>query len=778
MSVQKRKLRLVALSNQVLFSGVITAIQADSESISDLFRLAKESNEELCIVAKKSVYGFPINLNSVYDIGSVCNIKQIIKISSVSSRVVVECLHRVSIKDVDINDSWIGTCMATNKLDRGIINQEYFGKVKGLILKGLGQFLEESRGMSNESVSPLEDISSVNELCFYISSILSISVENRQELLKESSIIKRLNMLYKYIKLELDNLAFERKMNEFISSKLAKQQKKIYLNEQLKFIRKAVGEDIDDDSDESRFIRRLKELNIPKAVYEHCMIEVKKLNRSGFGMMDGDIVKPYLECVVKLPWGKLKGSDIDIKKSKRILDRDHYGLYEIKERILEFIATYKKAKKVSGSVLCLVGSPGVGKTSLARSMALAMNRDFFKISLGGLRDESEIRGHRKTYVGAMPGKVIQIMQRTEFDDPVILLDEIDKTSYDARGDPISALLELLDSEQNKDFSDHYLGFGYNMSNVLFIATANSLNNVPLPLIDRLEIVEMSSYTRIEKHKIASKYLLPNVMKSHNLGKNELSLSDNVIDYIIKHYTREAGVRNLKRKIEMLVRKATKKIITSDVKSIHINVEDLEPYLKPPKHMLNKTKRLDTIGITNGLAYDAFGGDVLAIEAVKYSGKGDIKSTGNMGNVMKESVATAFSCMKVCADSIGLSTNNIKKYDFHVHVPEGAISKDGPSAGIALCVSLMSCASNLPVNSNIAMTGEVTLSGKILPIGGLREKLMAAVREGIPHILVPKDNISEIKYMPIDIKKHITVKGVSTINEVLSAAIIGYPDKKV
>jgi ATP-dependent Lon protease len=584
------------------------------------------------------------------------------------------------------------------------------------------------------------------------------------------------------LEIEKDLVDIEKKINSKIDRKIQDQQKKFFLKEKLRIIRGELGDesdDIDEDikTDIGLLKSKMKALNVREEVREKFNTDIKKLEITPTFSPEYSSIKNYLDWLVSLPWDNSNELKNDIKLAEKILNRDHYALEDIKERILEFIAVFQKTKKLNGSILCLVGPPGVGKTSLAKSIAEATNRKYVKISLGGVRDEAEIRGHRRTYVGAMPGKIIQSMKKAKTNNPLILLDEIDKMSSDFQGDPASAMLEVLDPEQNSSFNDHFLELEYDLSNVMFVSTANGLQDIALPLQDRMEVIKLSGYTEDEKIQITKNYLLKKQLERNGLTIDEFSISDEAIIRIIRNYTFEAGVRNLERNIEKLMRKVTRKIVEDKTTGkVEINESNLKDYLGVEKNSYNKANKTDSVGTSTGLAYTEFGGDLLYIEALKFDGSGKLRVTGKLGDVMKESAEAAFSYVRSKAREIKITSKVFNKYDFHLHVPEGATPKDGPSAGVAMSAALMSALSGLKIRSDTAMTGEITLTGKVLPIGGLKEKLLAALRGNIKHVLIPKDNIKDLEKIPEKVKEELNIVPLETIKEAFNWLLIGYADK--
>ncbi|MBN8531623.1 MAG: endopeptidase La, partial [Alphaproteobacteria bacterium] len=604
---------------------------------------------------------------------------------------------------------------------------------------------------------------------------MALKISDKQEILEISSIIERLERVMSQIESEIGLMNTEKRIRSRVKRQMEKTQREYYLNEQLKAIQKELGEGEEGKDEISELEERARKLKLSKEAKEKVAAEIKKLRTMSAMSAEASVVRNYLDWVLSLPWKKLTKIKRDVKLANRVLDEDHYGLGKVKERILEYLAVQSRAPKIKGPILCLVGPPGVGKTSLAKSIARATGRTFVKVSLGGVRDESEIRGHRRTYIGSMPGKIIQSMKKAKVSNPLFLLDEIDKMGHDFRGDPASALLEVLDPEQNSVFNDHYLEVDYDLSDVMFVATANSYN-MPRPLLDRMEVIRLSGYTEDEKVEIAKRHLIDKQKKDHALTKSEWSISDDALRDLIRYYTREAGVRNLEREIANLTRKATKEILLKNKSKISVSKSNLEKYAGVRKYSYGIAETEDQIGATTGLAYTEVGGDLLSIEAVTVPGKGKFTITGKLGDVMQESVQAAASYVRSRCLDYGITPPTFQNRDIHVHVPEGATPKDGPSAGIAMCTTIVSVLTGIPVKKTVAMTGEITLRGNVLPIGGLKEKLLAAVRGGLKTVLIPQENVKDLAEIPENVKRDLEIIPVSTADEVLRLALTKMPER--
>ncbi len=712
----------------------------------------------------------PSKPDDLYKVGVMAKIIQTVKLPNNNAKILVEAVHRVKLSKIECGDMFIADYIIQSDVDP---KGKEVKKVADNVAAAVDAFREYAR--SNKKIN-LEILNIINEqknpniVTNIMSLHLTSKLDIKQELLEEVSVAERAKKLIEIITKETTNFDTEQAVQQRVRKQIEKTQRDYYLNEQMKAIQHEMDGG-DDKSEFSEMEKKIKRLNLSKEAKEKAQSELKKLKMMNQMSGESAVVRNYLETLLSMPWGKKTKTKIDIKNTEEVLDRDHYGLEKVKERIVEYLSVLKRSTKIKGPILCLIGPPGVGKTSLAKSIAESMGRKYAKFALGGIRDEAEIRGHRKTYLGSMPGKIINSIKKSKVDNPVMLLDEIDKMNSDFRGDPASALLEVLDPEQNSHFTDHYLEVEYDLSDVVFIATANSYD-LPRPLLDRMEIINISGYVEEEKLNIAQNYLIKKQLKQHSLRANEFSISKEALIEIIRYYTKEAGVRNLEREIGSLCRKVLTKILKEkETKSVSIKPENLEEYLGVKKYRFGLAETENQIGTTTGLAYTQTGGDLLSIEAMCFKGKGGIKATGKLGDVMKESVETAYSCFLASAKKLNLQEKDYKNMDIHVHVPEGAIPKDGPSAGIAIYTTIASLMTNRPVNKSVAMTGEITLRGKVLPIGGLKEKLLAASRGGIKTVIIPNDNLKDIKDIPDNIKNSLDIIPVENIDKVLDIALV-------
>jgi ATP-dependent Lon protease len=606
-----------------------------------------------------------------------------------------------------------------------------------------------------------------------VTSHLSLKISEKQEILEAPTVQGQLEKVFGHIEAEIDVLQVEKKIRNRVKRQMEKTQREYYLNEQLKAIQKELGEGEDGKDETAEIEERIAKTKLSKEAREKALSELKKLRGMSMMSAESGVVRNYLDWILSIPWKKRTKVRHDLVEAEEVLDADHYGLEKVKERILEYLAVQSRSQKLKGPILCLVGPPGVGKTSLARSIAKATGRHYVRMSLGGVRDEAEIRGHRRTYIGSMPGKIIQGMKKAKVSNPLFLLDEIDKLGSDWRGDPASALLEVLDPEQNSTFADHYLEVDYDLSDVMFVTTANSLD-MPQPLLDRMEVIRLSGYTEDEKVEIAKRHLINKQIEAHNLKPGEWSINEDALRDVIRYYTREAGVRNLERELAKLARKAVKEIVTGKAKKVAVTARNLEKYAGVQRFRYGETEAEDMVGVVTGLAWTEVGGEILTIESVMVPGKGGIVETGKLGDVMKESISAAFSFVRSRAASFGIVPTIFDKRSFHVHVPEGATPKDGPSAGVAMVTSLVSVLTGIPVRRDVAMTGEITLRGRVLAIGGLKEKLLAAVRSGIRTVFIPQENEKDLAEIPDSVKKNLEIVPVSHVDEVLARALVSQP----
>jgi len=763
----KFSLPLLPLRDIVVFPNmVIPLFVGRDKSISALNDVMKKDKKIILVTQKNSEIDDPKKAD-IFMYGCECNILQLLKLPDGTVKVLVEGSKRVKILDFKDNDKFI-ICEYSQYQD--ILNKdEDLIPLAMTALRRLEKLTSINKKISNETINNIKQLKEASQIADNIASHITASISEKQQIFEIIDVKKRLNAIIKIMENETSIIGVEKRIRGRVKTQMEKTQREYYLNEQLKAIQKELGE-IEDGKDETSSLNKaILKSKMPKEVEKKCMAELKKLKNMSPMSAEATVVRNYLDWMIDLPWFKKSEVDIDLKKALAVLDADHFGLDKVKERIIEFLAVQKRMDKIKGPILCLVGPPGVGKTSLGKSIARATNREFVRVSVGGMRDEAEIRGHRRTYIGSLPGKIIQMMKKAGTKNPLILLDEIDKIGNDYRGDPSSALLEALDPEQNSTFNDHYLEVDYDLSDVMFVTTANTLNILP-PLLDRMEVIRLAGYTEDEKINIANKYLLPKQIKDNGVKEKEMTLSEDIIKEIIRSYTKESGVRNLEREISKVARKVVKKVVSGEEKEVKIDLKNLSDYLGIQKFKFGELETEDKIGVVTGLAWTEYGGEILKIETVTMPGKGRMQITGKLGDVMQESVKAAKSFIRSKSLDYGIIPPIFEKKDFHIHVPEGATPKDGPSAGIGMVTSIVSAITNNPVRRDLAMTGEVTLTGQVLPIGGLKEKLLAAHRAGIKQVLIPKENEKDLVDMPKKIIDDIKITPVEHADEVLKIAL--------
>ncbi len=710
--------------------------------------------------------------SGIYKAGVLANVLQLLKLPDGTVKVLVEGQARVRITEYLENDNFFearaeyltempGDMATTEALLRSVAEEfERYAKVK--------------KNIPEEALAAVGETSEPAKLADLVAGHLGIEVDQKQDLLETLSVSERLEKVYGLMQGEMSVLQVEKKIKTRVKSQMERTQREYYLNEQMKAIQQELGDGEDGKNEVAELEAKIAETKLSKEAREKADAELKKLKNMSPMSAEATVVRNYLDWMLSIPWGVKSRVKKDLSRAEKILDDDHYGLEKVKERIVEYLAVQQRSKKMKGPIMCLVGPPGVGKTSLGKSVAKATGREFIRISLGGVRDESEIRGHRRTYIGSMPGKIIQALKKAKTTNPLILLDEIDKMGQDFRGDPASAMLEVLDPEQNGTFVDHYLEVEYDLSNVMFLTTSNSYN-MPGPLLDRMEIIPLAGYTEDEKSEIAKQHLIAKQVKNHGLKKSEFQLKDDALSDIIRYYTREAGVRNLEREIAKVARKSLTKIVKKEVEEVTVTSENLDEFLGVRKHRYGLAEQSDQIGVVTGLAWTSVGGDLLHIEALKLPGKGRMKTTGKLGDVMKESIDAASSFVRSISPEIGVKPPAFDKIDIHVHVPDGATPKDGPSAGLAMVTSIVSVMTGIPVRRDIAMTGEVSLRGNAMPIGGLKEKLLAALRGGIKTVLIPEENAKDLADIPDNVKDGLDIIPVTHVRDVLERALIAKPD---
>ena len=757
------------LRDIVVFPGMIVPLFVGRDKSIKALNEVMKTNKKIILITQKNAEIDDPTIEDLYSFGCESKILQLLKLPDGTVKVLVEGTDRVKVIECNNDKDFlkISTEIVKDKIDL----KDDLLAFSIAMLRKLEKLTNLNRKISSELLTNLKEQKNPTKIADHISSQLNITISEKQALLETIDLKKRLEKVMEHINNEINVIGVEKRIRGRVKNQMEKTQREYYLNEQMKAIQKELG-DIEDGKDEIANLQKaILKAKMPKEASKKCISELKKLKSMSAMSAEATVVRNYLDWMIELPWyNKTKKLDtIDINEAKKILDQDHYGLDKVKERILEYLAVQKRVGKIKGAILCLVGPPGVGKTSLGKSIARATGRKFVRMSLGGIRDEAEIRGHRRTYIGSLPGKIIQQMKKAGTKNPLFLLDEIDKVGSDYRGDPSSALLEALDPEQNINFNDHYLEVDYDLSDVMFVTTANTLNILP-PLLDRLEVIRIPGYTEDEKINIASNYLMPKQIKENGLKDSELNLDSDVLKDVIRSYTKEAGVRNLEREISKLARKTVKNILVNKETIGKVNSENLSDFLGVKKFKYGEIETENKIGIVTGLAWTEFGGEILKIESAVMPGKGKMQITGKLGDVMQESVKAAKSYVRSKSLEFGIIPPIFEKKDLHIHVPEGATPKDGPSAGISMVTSIVSSMTGVPVDRNIAMTGEVTLRGHVLPIGGLKEKLLAAHRAGIPKVIIPEDNKKDLVEIPKNILDNIEVKTVKTVDEVLKIAL--------
>ena len=770
MSLDIKSIPVLPLRDIVVFPNVTTPLFVGRDKSINALETAMKETKKILLLAQKNPDIDNPKEDDLYSIGTLAEVLQLLKLPDGTVKILVEGGSICKITNYVKNDKYleakVENCNLLDDKNNNLLSQALINKFNKLS--------KTSKKFNEEGNINFKNITQPNIIANKVISTLGVELNEKQKILETLSIQKKLEIIIGHLDNELELMSVEKRIRGRVKNQMEKTQREYYLNEQLKAIQKELG-DIEEGKDELKQLEdSIKKSKMSKEAEEKCFSELKKLKTMSPMSAESTVVRNYLDWMISLPWNVSSPVSTDLDKAEKILNEDHYGLEKVKDRILEFLAVQSRIKKIKGPILCLVGPPGVGKTSLGKSIAKATGREFVRMSLGGVRDEAEIRGHRRTYIGSLPGKIIQMMKKAGKTNPLFLLDEIDKVGMDYRGDPSSALLEALDPEQNKDFNDHYLEVDYDLSNVMFVTTANTLN-IPGPLLDRMEVIRIAGYTENEKLEIAKKYLLPKQLKDNGLKKDELIIDDNEILEIIRSYTKESGVRGLEREISKLSRKSVKEIVSEKTKKIEITANNINDYLGVKKFKFGEIENEDMVGIVTGLAWTEVGGELLSIETVVMPGKGKLEHTGKLGDVMKESIKAAKSFIRSKCLDYGIIPPTFEKKDVHVHVPEGATPKDGPSAGIAMVTSIVSSLLNIPVKRDVAMTGEVTLRGRVLPIGGLKEKLLAALRGGIKIAIIPSENEKDLKEIPQNVKDGLKIIPVTHVDEVLKIALTKQPN---
>ncbi|HEY1857167.1 endopeptidase La [Acidocella sp.] len=765
-------LAVLPLRDIVVFPHMIVPLFVGREkSVRALESVMKEDKQILLVAQKNAAQDDPA-AEDIYRIGTLSTILQLLKLPDGTVKVLVEGIKRARIDEFKETEQYFEV-LATPIEDHADEGKEVEALGRTVVAQ-FEQYIKLNKKIAPEVLVSVNQIESPSKLADTVASHLGLKIADKQELLELDSTAERLERVFNHMESEIGVLQVEKKIRNRVKRQMEKTQREYYLNEQLKAIQKELGEGEDGKDETAELEAKIKATKLSKEAREKAVAELKKLRSMSPMSAEATVVRNYLDWILGIPWKKRSKIKNDVLEAERILNADHFGLDKIKERIVEYLAVQARSPKLRGAILCLVGPPGVGKTSLGKSIARATGRNFVRMSLGGVRDEAEVRGHRRTYIGSMPGKVIQGMKKAKTSNPLFLLDEIDKLGADWRGDPSSALLEVLDPEQNATFADHYLEVDYDLSDVMFVTTANSLH-MPQPLLDRMEIIRIPGYTEDEKMEISKRHLIAKQGEAHGLKKEEWSISDEALLELIRTHTREAGVRNLERELANLARKAVKEIVTSKVKKVTITKKNLEKFAGVSKFRYGETESEDMVGVVTGLAWTEVGGEILTIESVLLPGKGNVKQTGKLGDVMQESVQAAYSYIRSRAVQFGIKPPFFDKRDIHIHVPEGATPKDGPSAGIAMATSIVSAITGIPIRRDIAMTGEITLRGRVLPIGGLKEKLLAALRAGIKTVIIPQDNEKDLIEIPDNVKKGLVIIPVSHVDDVIGRALVRKPE---
>ena len=764
-------LAVLPLRDIVVFPHMIVPLFVGREKSVRALEAVMKEDKQILLVAQKNASQDDPSIEDIYRVGTVSTILQLLKLPDGTVKVLVEGGRRAKISGFKDTDSYFEAFVEAMPDEGGDAKElEALGRT---VVSQFEQYIKLNKKIAPEVLVSLNQIEEPSKLADTVASHLNLKIAEKQELLEVAKVGARLERVFGHMESEIGVLQVEKRIRSRVKRQMEKTQREYYLNEQLKAIQKELGEGEDGKDENAELEAKIKKTKLSKEAREKAMQELKKLKTMSPMSAEATVVRNYLDWILSIPWKKRSKIRNDVEAAEKVLEADHYGLEKVKERIIEYLAVQARSPKVRGPILCLVGPPGVGKTSLGKSVARATGRNFVRMSLGGVRDEAEIRGHRRTYIGSMPGKVIQGMKKAKTSNPLFLLDEVDKLGADWRGDPSSALLEVLDPEQNSTFADHYLEVDYDLSDVMFVTTANSLR-MPQPLMDRMEIIRIPGYTEDEKVEIAKRHLITKQAEAHGLKPDEWHISDDALRDLIRYYTREAGVRNMEREIANLARKAVKELVTKKTKKVTITRKNVEKYSGVRKFRFGETEAEDMVGVVTGLAWTEVGGEILTIELVLLPGKGNIKITGKLGDVMQESVSAALSYVRSRSTRFGIKPTLFEKRDIHVHVPEGATPKDGPSAGVAMATSIVSILTGIPVRRDVAMTGEITLRGRVLPIGGLKEKLLAALRAGITTVFIPKENEKDLAEIPDNVKKHLKLIAVADVDEVIAQALARRP----
>ncbi|HZG56490.1 endopeptidase La [Paenibacillus sp.] len=770
-----RRLPLLPLRGLLVYPSMVLHLDVGREKSVKALEKAMIEDNMILLCTQSEINIEEPSQDDIYQVGTISKVRQMLKLPNGTIRVLVEGVMRAEIAEYVPNAEYYE--VSVREMPEQETQDSEIDALMRTVLAQFEHYINLSKKVTPETLAAVSDIDEPGRLADVICSHLSLKIRDKQDILETIDVRLRLEKLLGFLNNEREVLELERKISQRVKKQMEKTQKEYYLREQMKAIQKELGDKEGRAGEVEELRAKLKETDVPEAVAERVEKEIDRLEKMPATSAEGGVIRAYVDWLLALPWNKSTEDDLDLEKAERILNEDHHGMEKPKERVLEYLAVQKLVKKLKGPILCLVGPPGVGKTSLGRSIAKSLERKFVRISLGGVRDEAEIRGHRRTYVGAMPGRIIQGLKNAGSNNPVFLLDEIDKMAMDFRGDPASALLEVLDPEQNSTFSDHYIETPFDLSKVMFVTTANALHNIPRPLLDRMEVLYIPGYTELEKLEIAKRHLVPKQRKDHGLTVEQLEIEEGALQRVIREYTREAGVRNLEQQIAALCRKAAKTIVSEPERQLAVRESDVPEYLGPPKFRYGLAEEEDQVGVVCGLAWTEVGGDTLHIEVTVLPGSGKLTLTGKLGDVMKESAQAAFSYARSKSEELNIPPDFHEKKDIHIHIPEGAIPKDGPSAGITIATALISALSETPVRRDVAMTGEITLRGRVLPIGGLKEKALAAHRAGIKKILLPQDNEKDLREIPDSVRQEVEFVPVSHMDEVLRHALLAKEDAR-
>ncbi len=762
---------VLPLRDIVVFPYMIVPLFVGRERSINALEEVMRTDKQILLVAQKNAADDDPTPGAIYKIGTLASVLQLLKLPDGTVKVLVEGSARAKIVKYTENASHFEA--EIERLSETSGNKDELEALSRSAMSQFESYVKLNKKISPEVLGTISLIEDYSKLADTIASHLAVKISDKQDVLEISKVSERLERVYTLMESEISVLQVEKKIRSRVKRQMEKTQREYYLNEQMKAIQKELG-DTDERDDIAEFEEKIENTKLSKEAKDKALAELKKLKQMSPMSAEATVVRNYLDWLLSIPWGVRGKVKKDLAEAQTVLDKEHFGLEKVKERILEYLAVQARTNKLKGPILCLVGPPGVGKTSLGKSIANATGREFVRMSLGGVRDEAEIRGHRRTYIGSMPGKIIQSMKKAKRTNPLFLLDEIDKMGSDFRGDPASALLEVLDPEQNHTFNDHYLEVDYDLSSVMFVTTANTLN-IPPALLDRMEIIRLAGYTEEEKVEIAKRHLIPEAQTAHGLEAGEWSVTDEALQTLIRRYTREAGVRSLEREVSKLARKAVKEILASDKKAVEVTAENVEDYLGVPKYRYGEAELTDQVGVVTGLAWTEVGGEILTIEGVMMPGKGKMSVTGNLRDVMKESIQAANAYVRSRSVDFGIPASMFDRKDIHVHVPEGATPKDGPSAGVAMVTAIISVLTSIPVRKDVAMTGEITLRGRVLPIGGLKEKLLAALRAGIKKVLIPEENVKDLAEIPDNVKNALEIAPVARMDDVLKHALVTQPE---